>query len=156
MDIDPEKLARALKSVDAMPERSSRSYLAPAEALILKLRAKGRTFREIRKQLAEDLGVHPSLSTLHHFTRQAKRRLARLKGVAGPPSMPVKFDETPAVQHGLTGGPAVSAADDGQTAKAAIRALKAKPKLPKEDKGSALYSYDRTKPLTIRSHPKKT
>jgi hypothetical protein len=53
--------------INSLPEKPPRSRLEPYRELIEELLRRGRTYREIRKVLAEKCGLRIALSTLHGF-----------------------------------------------------------------------------------------
>jgi hypothetical protein len=53
--------------LDSLAEKPPRSRLEPYRDLIEELVRRGRTYREIRKILAEKCGLRVALSTLHSF-----------------------------------------------------------------------------------------
>ena len=59
--------------LDSLPQRPSRSRLAPYRELIHELRRRRRTYREIAELLAERCQCKVSISTLHDFVRVRSR-----------------------------------------------------------------------------------
>ena len=64
---------RSQKILDNLPQRTSRSCLAPYRELIHELRRRRRTYREIAQVLAERCQCRVSISTLHDFVRIRSR-----------------------------------------------------------------------------------
>ncbi len=63
----------AREILESLPQRPSRSRLAPYRELIHELRRRRRTYREIATVLAEKCQCRVSVSTLHDFVRLRKR-----------------------------------------------------------------------------------
>jgi hypothetical protein len=69
-----------------IPARSTRSKLESSAGLIVELRRRGQTYREIASVLLERCGMHVSLSTLHFFVkRQAKLARKQRRSTEVPP-----------------------------------------------------------------------
>ena len=64
---------RSQEILESLPQRPSRSRLAPYRELIHELRRRRRTYREIATVLAEKCQCRVSISTLHDFVRLRKR-----------------------------------------------------------------------------------
>jgi hypothetical protein len=65
--------------VDNLGEKAPRSRLGPYRGLILELRRRNRTYREILQILADRCQIHVSISTLHDFLHAQRRTDSKLK-----------------------------------------------------------------------------
>jgi IS30 family transposase len=71
-----DKLSEIL---DRLPPKPPRSRLDPHAALIVELRRRGRTYREIARVLAEDCQVQSSPSNIYYFVRLREREAKQAK-----------------------------------------------------------------------------
>jgi hypothetical protein len=65
--------------LDNLEAKEPRSRLAPYRDLILELRRRHRTYREILQILADHCQIHISISTLHNFIRNQRRIESKMK-----------------------------------------------------------------------------
>lgn len=63
--------------LDSLPEKAPRSRLEPYSKLIVELRRRKRTYREILDVLAEKCNLRVSISTLHDFVRAKAKEAKR-------------------------------------------------------------------------------
>ena len=65
--------------LDNLDEKAPRSRLGPYRDLILELRRRNRTYREILQILADRCQIQVSISTLHDFLRAQQRIDSKMK-----------------------------------------------------------------------------
>lgn len=65
--------------IDNLDEKAPRSHLGPYRELILELRRRNRTYREILQILGDRCQIHVSISTLHDFLRAQRRRDSKIR-----------------------------------------------------------------------------
>ena len=65
--------------LDNLDEKVPRSRLGPYRDLILELRRRNRTYREILQILGDRCQIHVSISTLHDFLRAQRQMDSRLR-----------------------------------------------------------------------------
>lgn len=140
--------------LDNMPEKPPRSRLEPYAELIIELRRRKRTYREILDVLAEKCNLPISISTLHDFVRmkaEEARKVAKVlrtaaqgardddRGVASPRAPTPKMAET---------------RPSDEEVRRRIAALKARPK-PAPEEPSKQFEYNPDEPLRLIREPGK-
>jgi len=134
--------------IDNMPEKPPRSRLEPYAELIIELRRRKRTYREILNVLAEKCDLPISISTLHDFVRM-KAKEARKAGNVLRTAAPRARDDN----HGAAALRAATpkTAEDrpsDEEVRRRIAALKARPKsAPVEP--SKQFEYNPDEPLRL-------
>lgn len=126
--------------LQGLPDRASRSGLEPYRELLLEMRRRNFSYRQIAKLLIERCGFAISHSTIHDFIRKhgATAPLAKFHGEEVP-SKPV------------SPGPNPERRDTDAVIRDRIAALKRhSPAPPNEEPG---FHFDPTKPLHLEDEP---
>jgi hypothetical protein len=64
--------------LDSLPKKPPRSRLEPYRELIVELRRRGRTYRDIARILAEKCKIQMAASTIHDFVRVRSRPMPKV------------------------------------------------------------------------------
>jgi hypothetical protein len=143
---------RTREILESLPLPAARSRLAPHGELILEMRRRGRTFREILSVLKERCGVMVSISTLHDFVKQEGRNRKKSQPNRHLPPRPPEPSSQPAPAE-----PACSSEDASLTGsilpdvRKRIDALKKRPTASESER--PIFDYDPDLPLQLP--PKK-
>jgi IS30 family transposase len=144
---------RSQEILDSLPQRPSRSRLAPYRELIHELRRRRWSFREIAQVLAEKCQCRVSISTLHDFVRthsRPKREAAEQpRAVANRPMKPGETKE-PALESAVNLTSQCRSLNDDM--KRRITALKGRPAQSATDVQA--FRYNPSEPLRLPQNGK--
>lgn len=129
-----------------LDDKEPRSRLAPYRALILELRRRNRTYREILQILADHCQIQVSISTLHDFMRVQRRIDTQLKKRRSREQISLALDEKP--QRPVCRNEDIPAIEEVQQRIAALKLRAASTKT-----SARRFSYDPSQPLHL---PPKT
>jgi hypothetical protein len=137
--------------LNGLPDKPPRSRLEPYRELIVELRRRGRTFREIAQILGEKCYVETAASTIHDFVRVRSRREHRSPkrsstGTAkslSPPTLQAMETAKPAAKPG-------AAVDEVRRRIAALKVRKSVIELTQEG-----FHFDPSEPLRLKKPDKK-
>ncbi len=139
---------------DSMPEKPPRSRLEPYAELIIELRRRKRTYREILEVLAEKCSLQISISTLHDFVRvktREERKAAKLLRATAR----LIGDHNRAAAPSHVAKPTLNAdRPTDEEVRRRIAALKARPK-PAPVSSSDDFQFNPDEPLRLLSDPQK-
>jgi len=142
--------------LDSLDEKVPRSRLAPYRDLLIELRRRMYTYREIRQILREKCQVQVSVSTLHDFL-QAQRKTKRIVRTTAilenqkPQGEKLAERKTIPVNTSTPKNSAPAASHD--EVRKRIAALKQRQTQPEQDK--RIFEYDPDQPLHIESNDVK-
>jgi hypothetical protein len=128
--------------LDNLEEKEPRSRLAPFRDLILELRRRHRTYREILQILADHCQIRVSISTLHDFLNTQRRKAARIKGQQSKRENSSNLNEKSQCSGKLTKD--VLEMDHVQQKIAALKAQRSA-----SQQNAPCFSYDPTQPLQL-------
>jgi hypothetical protein len=128
----------------SMPEKWSRSRLAPYARLIYGLLRRGRTYREVVSVLCEKYGVRASVSTVHYFVR---RRAVRARKARRPALMDRNAARNPSQGDNSVLIDSSKSQGSQDEVSQRIAALKSRPTLKEPQKEA--FHYDPNEPLLI-------
>lgn len=138
--------------LDSLPEKPPRSRLEPYCELIVELRRRKRTYREILDVLAEKCNLRVSISTLHDFVRERAKEARRAEKVLRT-TMREKRDQNQGVVSPRAKTPKLrhdQPSDD--EIRRRIAALKQRPK-PIPADTTKEFEYDPDEPLRLIPKP---
>jgi len=128
-----------------LPPIAAKSRLEPYRAFVLRLRRDGRTYRDIKRILADECEVRISLNALYKFTKNRQRPRHALNPETAQPDTgrteSVERDQAPTRTKRWT-------QEEIEAMRAKARASAHKPTV--EPKRPPVFHYDPTRPLTNR------
>ena len=137
------------KILDSLGEKVSRSRLAPYHDLIMELRRRRRTYREIQQILRERCRIQISISTLHEYLKIRRRTGGTVRDAEGP-RHPRPQGMRTSKERPITSAydkPTESISTD--EIRQRIAALKQSRPEPAPEK--PIFHYDPNKPLTLKA-----
>jgi hypothetical protein len=135
--------------LDNLEEKEPRSRLAPYRDLILELRRRNRTYREILQILADRCQIQVSISTLHGFLRVQQRIASKIKKQQMKDQNPPDSNNKP-----LPPARTNEELSDMNDVQQRITALKKRTTTTQTNALS--FSYDPNQPLCLPSKAKKS
>jgi IS30 family transposase len=128
--------------INNLGEKTPRSRLGPYRELILELRRRNRTYREILQILADQCQIRVSISTLHDFLGARRRTDLKMKKHQTKEQDPPDLNEKPrrlaSIKENIP---------DRNDVQQRIADLKRRPVTTKAE--SQLFNYDPDKPLHL-------
>jgi hypothetical protein len=134
--------------LDNLEDKKQRSRLAPYRGLILELRRRNRTYREILHILADHCQIQVSISTLHDFLRAQRRIDSKMKKQQVKEPNPPELNETP--QHASRIKEDIPDMNDMQQRIAAL-----KQRTTPTQANAPRFSYDPAQPFHIPTNNNK-
>jgi IS30 family transposase len=134
--------------LDNLEEKEPRSRLAPYRDLILELRRRNRTYREILQILSDHCQIQVSISTLHDFLRSQRRTESKKKQQATEQNSSNPNNGSPTPTKISVESP------DTDNIQQRIIALKQRP-TPNQI-NAPRFSYDSNRPLLLPTNMKKS
>jgi IS30 family transposase len=142
--------AKLKEIINGLDEKRPRSLLAPYRELILELRRRNRTYREIMQILADRCQVRISISTLHDFLH-AQRQMG-----SKPRKQKSKKHNSPHPKEQLQETAKYREENPSMNdIRQRIAALKQKPKAPSQA-NTPRFTYDPNQPLHLTQKSKKS
>ena len=135
--------------IDNLVEKAPRSRLAPYRELILELRWRNRTYREILQILTDRCQIQVSISTLHGFLRAQRRIDSKMKKQQAKEQNPPRIGGNP--QDRIRPNKEMFETDDVQQR---ITALKHR--TTPTQTNAPRFSYDPSQPLHLPPNMKKS
>jgi hypothetical protein len=124
-----------------LPPRRQRSKLEPYASLIRKLRARGRSYREIVTILNDRCGLRVATHTVYHFVRAC----AKKKGAPRPP----RRQPSRPVRPSSEAGPSSSAVSSDRPEDVWRRVAAVKQRAPASVAEPKAFEYDENEPLRL-------
>jgi IS30 family transposase len=134
--------------LDNMPEKPPRSRLEPYGELIMELRRRKRTYREILDVLAEKCDLPISISTLHDFVRMKAKEARKAAKVLRTTAQGARAEDRGSAPPRAAAPKMAEDRPSDEEVRRRIAALKARPKsAPAEP--SKQFEYNPDEPLRL-------